>query len=165
MEGFLSIDAILVAAGAGLVALLALLLALILLIRQNRLLKRYRLLLQGQTGQDLEQILLDQNASLESVQSQLSGLSRQVAILAEEGRLHVQRVAMLRFNAFPDTGSDLSFAIALLDANQNGLVLSSLYSRSESRVYAKPVHAGQSTYALSDEEKQVLGQAMGQKLR
>lgn len=165
MNGFLAVDAQLVAAGALLVAFFALILALTISFRQNRLLKRYRLLLQGPTGQDLEQILLNQNAAIEHVQSQLSELSRHVATLTADGRLHVQRVAMLRFNAFPDTGGDLSFAIALLDAHHNGIVLSSLYGRNESRVYAKPIQAGQSTYTLSDEEKQVLAQAMGQTSR
>lgn len=165
MDALIAVDAVVIALAAAIVAILTLIFSLFLFIRQQRLLKRYRMLLQGPVGQDLEQILLDQNVSIEQVQSQVAALSQQVTLLTENGRLHVQRVAMLRFNAFPDTGSDLSFAIAMLDAHNNGLVLSSLYGRSESRVYAKPIQSGQSTYTLSDEEKDVLAQAMGQKAR
>jgi hypothetical protein len=69
---------------------------------------------------------------------------------------------MVRYNAFPDTGSDQSFSVAMLDADGNGLVLSSLYGRTETRTYAKPVQGGKSTYPLSDEETAALLQAQGQ---
>ena len=68
----------------------------------------------------------------------------------------IQRVGMVRFNAFDDTGSDLSFSLALLDERGNGLVVSSLYGRNESRIYAKPVLNRQSTYALSAEEQKAI---------
>ncbi len=66
---------------------------------------------------------------------------------------------MVRFTAFDDPGRDLRFAIALLDEESNGLVLSSIFGRSESRVYAKPIVRGESSYFLSDEEKAALVQA------
>ena len=63
---------------------------------------------------------------------------------------------MVRFNAFKDVGSDLSFAIALLDRNDNGVVLNGLYGSDSSNIYAKPIKGGVSTYQLSDEEKYAL---------
>jgi hypothetical protein len=144
------------------IALVALLITIITSIRQRSLLKRYRLLLSGATGRDLDQLLLDQAALLERQQQEITALKHQVTALAENAKLHIQKTATVRFNAFPDTGSDLSFAIAVLDANDNGFVLSSLFGRSESRVYAKPIAAGKSTYQLSDEEKDALTRAMSQ---
>jgi hypothetical protein len=80
-----------------------------------------------------------------------------------EARLaHALRI--VRFNAFEDTGSDLSFAVALLDADYNGVVLSSIFGRNESRTYAKPVVAGQSSYFLTNEEKEALDMARKQQV-
>ena len=69
---------------------------------------------------------------------------------------HFQRMGLVRFNAFDNTGSDLSFALAMTDAARNGFVLSGIYGREESRVYAKPIVEGESTYMLTKEEKQAL---------
>lgn len=68
----------------------------------------------------------------------------------------VQKVKLKRYNAFTDTGSDLSYSLSLLDENNNGVVLSGIYAREDSRTYAKPIENGKSAYVLSDEEKEVL---------
>ena len=65
----------------------------------------------------------------------------------------VQKVGLVRYNAFKDVGSDLSFAIALLDANDNGVVLNGLYGSESSNIYAKPIKNKKSTYQLSEEEE------------
>ncbi|QGP91917.1 hypothetical protein MGLY_12660 [Neomoorella glycerini] len=71
------------------------------------------------------------------------------------------RMGLIRFNAFPDTGSDLSFALALLNREGHGFILTSLYARDETRVFIKPVHGGRSTYRLSEEEEKALAMALG----
>ena len=68
----------------------------------------------------------------------------------------IQKVGIVRYNAFRDVGSDLSFAIALLDRNNNGVVLNGLYGSESSNIYAKPIKNGLSKYQLSDEEKSAL---------
>lgn len=72
----------------------------------------------------------------------------------------IQKVGIVRYNAFDNVGSDLSFCIALLDNNNNGLVLSGIYSRDNSMNYAKPIVNGKSKYALSAEEIQAVGIAI-----
>ncbi len=72
----------------------------------------------------------------------------------------IKKVGVVRYNAFQDTGSDLSFAIALLDDSNDGMVLNGIYSRDNSNIYAKPVKNGESTYILSEEEKQAIKQAV-----
>ena len=67
---------------------------------------------------------------------------------------------MLANNAFQDTGSNLSFALAILDKNNNGIVLNGIYSREMSNIYAKPVESGISSYTLSEEEKEAIKKAM-----
>ncbi|MBR3254894.1 MAG: DUF4446 family protein [Clostridia bacterium] len=75
----------------------------------------------------------------------------------------IQKIGMVRYSAFRDTGSDLSFALALLDRENNGVILNGIYSREMSNIYAKPVKKGETTYTLIDEEKQALKKAMNYK--
>lgn len=65
----------------------------------------------------------------------------------------IQKVGLVRYNAFKNVGSDLSFAIALLDKNDNGVVFNGLYGSDSSNIYAKPIKNGESSYQLSPEEK------------
>ncbi len=73
----------------------------------------------------------------------------------------VRRVAIKRFNPFEDTGGDQSFALAMLNEEGSGVVVSSLHAREGTRVYAKPIVKGKAKYQLTDEEKDVLQQAFG----
>jgi len=72
----------------------------------------------------------------------------------------IQRVGMVRFNAFSDVGGEMSFVIALLDDEGNGVTVSSLYGRAEARVYAKAIVKGESASALGAEEIKAIAQAM-----
>lgn len=73
----------------------------------------------------------------------------------------LQNVGVVRFNPYHDTGGDYSFAVALLDAGGDGVLLTGLYHRDRCRVYAKPVRAWDSPHTLTDEERQAIGQARG----
>lgn len=75
----------------------------------------------------------------------------------------IQKIGIVRYNAFKDVGSNLSFALALLDNNNNGIVLNGIYSRDTSNIYSKPVKEGKSEYALSDEEKEAIEKAINSK--
>lgn len=150
---------------AVLISLIMLTVTILIYVRQNRLLKRYRLLLNGNAGQDLEHLLLQQQETINRLEADVKELNRRVEELAQEAKSHVQKIGVVRFNPFPDTGSDLSFSIALLDGEDNGVVLSSLYGRSESRTYAKPLTGGVSTYQLTGEEKEAIERARTGELR
>ena len=81
-------------------------------------------------------------------------------MLEATGRRAIQRVGLVRFNPFEDTGGNQSFALALIDASGTGFVLSSLHTRTGTRVYAKAVSDGRSDGALSEEEAEALRLAM-----
>ncbi len=72
----------------------------------------------------------------------------------------IQKVGIVRYSAFKDTGSDLSFAAALLDEKNNGVVFNGIYSREMSNIYAKPVENGNSKYTLSNEEVEAIKKAV-----
>lgn len=159
MDFISQLDSLTLAGAALAICFLLFVLTLIIYIRQRKLLARYRRLLNGESAQDLESLLLEQEQMIKSLEAQVADLKRLTNSYSREAKKHVQKVGMVRFNAFPDTGSDLSFAIALLDGEDNGVVLSSLYGRAESRIYAKPIQGGTSTYKLSDEEKEAIQKA------
>ena len=92
--------------------------------------------------------------ALNTLQQDLEGLIR---------RGTIRNVGIVRFNPFPDAGGDQSFAIALLDSEGTGIVLSSLHARTDTRVFAKPVEGGRSRYPLSDEEQDAIRKAQAQR--
>jgi hypothetical protein len=92
--------------------------------------------------------------------AQLAALTRQQDAVISRQNQCVQKLGLVRFNAFENIGGEQSFALAVMDAQNNGVLLSSLLSRTESRTYAKAITAGKSEQALSQEEQQALSQAM-----
>jgi hypothetical protein len=78
----------------------------------------------------------------------------------KQSKKHLQRVALKRYNPYQDTGGDQSFSVALLDDDNNGIVVTSLHSRTGTRVFAKPVKVGkEDNFRFSDEEKAVVKEA------
>ena len=75
----------------------------------------------------------------------------------------LQKTSILRYRAFENVGSDLSFSISMLDNNNDGFILTGIYGRNDSTTYAKPIEKGLSRYDLSEEEKEVLKKAIGKK--
>jgi hypothetical protein len=71
----------------------------------------------------------------------------------------IRHVGLVRFSPFHDTGGDQSFALALLDGRGDGVVLTALHSRAESRLYAKPIEGGASSYSLTPEEREAMDRA------
>lgn len=128
------------------VAAISLLLSLLAIVRRRRSRRR-----PGQVPTAVDASTFDE----------LDALSRRVAALEGVAPLAVQRVGVVRFNPFPDTGGNQSFVVALLDARGDGVVLSSLHSRGGTRVYLKQVASGTAETALSVEELEAIRRARG----
>jgi hypothetical protein len=151
---------------AGTLAVVALLLALLalvgvvfLLARQQRLLGQYQQLMTGTSGGNLEAVLNDHITQVHETMARVESVDQVTRRLEKAARYSLQHLGVVRFNPFHDTGGDQSFAIALVDGHGNGVVLSSLHSRDVTRVYAKPLLKWESTYSLTDEEKQAIAMA------
>jgi len=86
-------------------------------------------------------------------------LSEELEKLKKENLSNFQKIGIVRFNPFKEVGSDQSFSVAILNGNNDGVVITSLYTREENRVYGKPIKAGFSEYTLSEEEKQAIEKA------
>ncbi len=97
---------------------------------------------------------------LEQLHTEIERTKIKVSQIEKAQVKHIQRVAMKRFNPFDDTGGNQSFSMAILDANNDGIVFSSLHGRSGTRLYAKPIKMGkQADYELSIEEQEVVNLA------
>ncbi|HZW52559.1 MAG: DUF4446 family protein [Chloroflexi bacterium] len=122
--------------------------------------RRLRRVIGDAEGSGLDEILDRHLRRLDDIGQRVDALNKLHQELERLSQRTIQRVGVVRFNPFADTGGDQSFAIALLDAEGNGIVLSSLHSRTDTRVFAKQVQSGRSRHALSDEEQDAIRKAL-----
>ena len=111
-------------------------------------------------GKNIEEDLENYIHRVDRVEKQNAEIMDNINTIEKDMENCIQKVGIVRYNAFKDTGSDLSFALAFLDENNNGVVLNGIYSRDTSNVFAKNIDKGSSKYVLSNEEKQALEKAM-----
>lgn len=105
---------------------------------------------------DLDSVYEQTIDAIRSVEGTVISVIGRIDNLEQELNKKLSTAEVKRFNAFSNTGSDLSYAVALLDDEHSGVVLSSIYGREESRTYAKPIVNGQSVYSLTEEEQEVI---------
>ncbi|MEK7459767.1 MAG: DUF4446 family protein [Patescibacteria group bacterium] len=120
---------------------------------------RLRRFFLGKKGKDLEETILFLQNEINNLKQAREKMEKDIVILNEKLRKSIRGLDILRFNPFPDQGSNQSFAIGMLNEDKDGIVISSLYSRERMSVFAKPIKNGKSEYELSDEEKEVLKKA------
>jgi hypothetical protein len=133
----------------------------VLSMRLRRVERTLESLTRGVDGKSLTGVIETHLDKVYAVARETDGLQRRTATLEAEGRKAFQRLGLVRYNPFEDTGGNQSFAIALLDADGNGTILTSLHTRQATRMYAKPVRGGRSDAALSAEETEALRIALG----
>ena len=120
----------------------------------------YNNLVKTTNKKTLQAVVDNMLSEIQLAKKDIAHLSKTCDTIIEEGTLHIQKVGLLRFNPFKETGGDQSFILALLDKSDSGVVLSGLYSRSGMRWYAKKIKNGKSAeHSLSDEEKEAIRQA------
>ena len=99
---------------------------------------------------------------LKTLEKKLGTLSLELESVKKLQEKSVEKIGIVRFNPFHDIGGDQSFAIALLNRENTGVVITSHYGKDFSKVYAKPVKNGSSEYQLSEEEKEAMKKAINQ---
>lgn len=127
---------------------------------EAQLRRRLRRVLPAGESSGIDEILDRQLKRIDSLTERIDALNKLHHELESLSQRTIQKVAVIRYNPFSDTGGDQSFAIALLDSLGNGVVLSSLHSRTDTRVFAKAVQGGRSKYQLSDEEQDAIKKAL-----
>lgn len=126
----------------------------------NKVEKRYKKLMRGVDNKNLEELIVSELGKIDNAKQIAEQALDNATEVKKEMLECVQKVAIMRYKAFDDVGSDLSYSIALLDGHNDGVVLTGLYGRYDSTCYAKPVDKGISRYELSEEEKCVLDEAI-----
>lgn len=135
----------------------------ILHIRLGSLKKKYDFFMQGDNGASLERKLSVEVSEIRDAAKGLESLlTEQVAIRNTQSNT-IQKIGFIKYNAFENIGNDLSFALTLLDGNNNGICISSIYGRNESRIFSKPIVKGKSLVSLSQEELESLNEALGER--
>ena len=125
----------------------------------SRLRVRIDQLTGGVDGGDLEAVLGQHLETVHQVGRDLDELTARMAVVESSARHHFARAGLVRFNPFPDTGGNQSFALALMDESEDGVIISSLHSRTGTRIYAKAVGAGKAETSLSAEEQDAIDEA------
>lgn len=129
----------------------------------SRLENKYRKLSRGIENKNMEEIINGYLDKVEEVEKEGNEIKALYDTMDQRLKGCLQKVSVVRYRAFEDVGSDLSFSVAALDERNNGFVLTGLFGRNESTTYAKPIDRGISRYDLSSEEKQVLKEAIEKK--
>ena len=125
-----------------------------------RILSHYNRITKGVSNKSLKTVLEELLKDNEVHKKDIDYLKQYSLKLEKDGLLHIQKVGLLRFNPFKDTGGDQSFILSLVDDNDTGVVISALYSRSGTRWYAKKIRNGKGVeYDLSEEEKKALSES------
>jgi hypothetical protein len=147
--------------GGLLIVVLALVLAVVGLIRRTRRLgRRLDGMTAGSDDKSLEAVLGSHLERVRQVARDIDMIGARTALIERDIQASFGRVGLVRFNPFEDTGGNQSFALALLDGKGDGFVVSSLHSRTGTRIYAKAIAAGGSETALSEEESSAVRQAL-----
>lgn len=122
--------------------------------------RHYKKLVKSAEGQNLVQILEEHFSEIRNLKDTVAAVQNDLKNITKADRAHLQRVGLVRFNPYGDTGGNQSFVLSLLDDQGNGVVVSALHSRDSTRVYCKPVRGwGESVFEFSDEEKQAVEKA------
>ena len=144
-------------------AIILLVYCIILHIRLGSSTKKFNFFMQGENGASLERKLSVEITEIREAAKGLQDMiTEQTQIRNIQGNT-LQKIGFKKYNAFDNIGNDLSFALTLLDGNNNGVCISSIYGRNDSRIFSKPIVKGKSLVNLSQEELESLNEALGER--
>jgi hypothetical protein len=118
--------------------------------------KKYKKFMRGTSGKNIEGIFLEELENIKSNDQKFNAIKTRMDAMQDQIDKCLQKQSIVRYNAFTDTGSDLSYSIAIMDNLDNGIVITGIYGRNEFIGYAKPVDNGTSSYTLSVEEQMAI---------
>ena len=162
MMKFVTENLIYIVGGLGVSVIIMYVVVLSMYMSHSHLKKRYSEMMTGdETGASFERMLLEHIKKTDKALEENEALRAKNKKIDELLQTAITRVGVVRFRAFEDMGSDLSYAVALLDSDNNGVVLSSIFGREDSRSYVKPIEDGKcAKYTLTVEEEEAIRQAI-----
>ena len=134
---------------------------IILLCKFNKLSKKYRKFISKfEDGINIEEDLENYAYKVKKVEEQYARVNGDIADINNRINNCIKKVGIVRYNAFEDVGSNLSFVIALLNERNDGVILNGIYARESSNIFAKPIENGKCTYITSNEENEAIKKAI-----
>lgn len=133
-------------------------------IRLRKLSKKYQKFIEGKDGKSLEDEILKRFSEIDSMKEELKQSNVKLSEISETLASTYQKMGIVKYDAFKEMGGKLSFAMALLDDSNSGIVINSMHSSREGcYTYAKEIIRGESFVVLSEEEKEALQMALNKK--
>jgi hypothetical protein len=157
------IDMRLLFVGLSAVMIIFLIMLFVLWSKLNKLRKKYTLMMNGSSNLNVEEALIELQGKAGGLNGKTEEIQLQISAIVQQMKSMKSNVGVHRYNAFAESGSDLSFSIAFMDENRDGVVLTGIHNREETYVYAKPLAQGESTYTLSPEEKEAIHRCLPKK--
>jgi hypothetical protein len=118
--------------------------------------RKYKKFMRGTSGKNIEGIFLEELENIKANDQKFDGINTKLGAMQDQLDRCLQKQSIVRYNAFTDTGSDLSYSIAIMDNLDNGIAITGIYGRNEFIGYAKPIDNGSSSYQLSVEEQMAI---------
>lgn len=157
---YISDNMISIVIGLSISLLVLFVLFLINLFRLNKSIRNYNQLVNGISDIDIEELLMKINRDVDDMNRDINLMEQDISNIRTKLAFAIQKVGFIRYNAFDDMGSQLSFSIALLDAFKNGFVITSIYGRENVVSYGKSIKDGTSSIPLSAEEMIAIDRAI-----
>ena len=132
---------------------------IIVLCKQKKLKKRIEAFLEGKDGKSLEEELLSNMEKVQIADKENKKLQVEIEVLKKIQRMTYQKMGMVKYDAFREMSGELSYALALLDQEENGFIINSVYANEGSYSYVKQIVKGECQINLSEEEEKALNQA------
>jgi hypothetical protein len=145
----------------GVIALVALVIAVLLAFRTNRMKTQYAVLSAADGRASFVEVVARKAEEVEGLRDDVARLVDELRSTQRELQMAVRHVGVVRYDAFGDMGGRMSFSAALIDDHGNGFVLTSVHARSESRSYIKQLRGGMAEVTLSPEESAAVADAVG----
>lgn len=150
-----------IAIGVTVLIVVLIIMIIILLVKQHKLNVKYKNFMQGSDGRTLEKLIIDRFTDIDNLKRDSLSIHKEIDNIKENLLTTIQKIGIVKYDAFMEMGGKLSFAIALLDKNNDGIILNSVHSSREGcYTFLKEIIKGESFLELSGEEKAALDQAI-----
>lgn len=138
------------------ISILALLCTIVAVVKLSKIQKTSKIFFEGKQAASLEDFIINQSKKINELGTQAAYIEEAIKDLREIQKDSIQKMGVVRYNPFADNGGNLSFSMAILDARDNGVVITSMHGREQNRIYAKPILNGKSEFALTAEEEKAI---------
>lgn len=161
---YLGFDSDYIIIGLAAVVLILFILTIINISQMRKLKKSYKIFMTGKNGNNLEETLIKRLDQVDTLLTANNENEKNIEALVDDMQHTYQKMGLIKYDAFNEMGGKLSFSLAMLDVKNNGFIINAMHTREGCYTYIKEIVDGNSIIVLSDEEKEALSRAMGNKV-